>query len=156
VVTCRLHADYLTQEGEHSPDSHVTPGGFGGFGGFASRSRSSGGSVHGGSAHSGGGSGGRVQDQATPAEVAAAAAAQMQLDAAIALPAWRQRLRRRGHMFCRLFWEWMQVTWRLHGGYMAVTRLFWEWTQVTFRLHYGYMAVTWLFWEWMQAAAATS
>ncbi|KAL3926183.1 MAG: hypothetical protein SGPRY_003417 [Prymnesium sp.] len=23
--------------------------------------------------------------------------------------AWRQRLRRRGHLFCRLFWEWIQV-----------------------------------------------
>ncbi len=30
------------------------------------------------------------------------------LAAAVRQPAWRQRLRKRGHMFCRLYWEWMQ------------------------------------------------
>ena len=48
-------------------------------------------------------------DSTTHAEAAAARAANDLLTASLRSCAWRDRLCRRGHMFCRLFWEWMQV-----------------------------------------------
>ena len=45
----------------------------------------------------------------SPEEAAALQAAEQLLHVAMRQSAWRQRLRRRGHMFCRFFWEWMQV-----------------------------------------------
>ena len=45
---------------------------------------------------------------ATREDVTAIRASDDLLAAAIRETAWRQRLRKRGHMFCRLYWEWMQ------------------------------------------------
>ena len=45
---------------------------------------------------------------ATPEQVAALKASDELLESAIRQNAWRTRLRKRGHLFCRLHWEWIQ------------------------------------------------
>lgn len=47
-------------------------------------------------------------DAATPEQVAALRASDELLSRAMQQSAWRQRLRKRGHMFCRVYWEWLQ------------------------------------------------
>ena len=66
------------------------------------------------------------EEEAAPEEVAAARAASARLTDAIATAAWRVRLRRRGHMFCCLFFSWMDVVCESLGGTMPPHYVSWH------------------------------
>ena len=52
----------------------------------------------------------RMADEvATAEQIAALGSSDELLAMAVRQPTWRQRLRKRGHMFCRVYWEWMQA-----------------------------------------------
>ena len=57
---------------------------------------------------SGSGEGVVSEEAALPEHIEAIKASDELLATAVKQAAWRQRLRKRGHMFCRLYWEWMQ------------------------------------------------
>ena len=64
--------------------------------------------------------------EADPEEVAAARAASAQLTLAIEQGAWRERLRRRGHMFCCTFYAWMESVCEALGDTMPPHYVAWQ------------------------------
>ena len=67
-----------------------------------------------------------AEEAAAPEEVAAARAASARLTGAIATAAWRVRLRRRGHMFCCMFFSWMENVCESLGGTMPPHYVAWH------------------------------
>ena len=67
-----------------------------------------------------------AEEAAAPEEVAAARAASAKLTGAIATAAWRVRLRRRGHMFCCMFFSWMENVCESLGGTMPPHYVAWH------------------------------